>query len=196
VARAARPEGSPLRLFVAVDVPQAVKAELARAVEPFRRVVPGARWTSPEGWHVTLKFLGSTWPRLVEGVKEAVGGAAREAAPFPTSLTEVGAFPGPGRARVVWAGLADPEGRFASLARALDALLAPHVPPEKRPFTPHLTVARLNPPVDLRAVAPELLGLRVDSSAFTVERLVLYRSHLSPGGARYEPLHVVPLGSA
>lgn len=192
--RASRPEAAPLRLFVAVDVPEAVRRELAKAVAPFRDRVPGARWTRPEGWHVTLKFLGSTWPRLLEEVKEALGRAAAGAAPFETHLTEVGAFPGPARARVVWVGLADPEGRFGPVVRALDDLLAPHFPVEKRAFTPHLTLARVNPPVDLRSAAPELLGLRVDSEPFAVDRLVLYRSHLSPAGARYEPLHAVPLG--
>ncbi|HXF56525.1 MAG TPA: RNA 2',3'-cyclic phosphodiesterase [Actinomycetota bacterium] len=192
--RAARPEAAPLRLFVAVDVPEAVRRGLARTVEPFRGRVPGARWTRPEGWHVTLKFLGSTWPRLLEEVKEALRKAAGGAAPFETRLTEVGVFPGPGRARVIWAGLADSEGRFGPLVRALDELLAAHFRVEKRAFTPHLTLARVDPPVDLRAAAPELLGLRVDSEPFAVDRLVLYRSHLSPAGARYEPLHAVPLG--
>ena len=60
--RASRPEARPLRLFVAVDVPDAVKEGLAASVAPFRDRIPGARWTGFNGWHVTVKFLGSTWP--------------------------------------------------------------------------------------------------------------------------------------
>ena len=97
--RAARPEAKPLRLFVAVDVPETVKDLLAERVSPFMDRIPGARWTKPPGWHVTLKFLGSTWPRLVEEVKAAVGAVAGTAERFDSALTELGAFPSPRRAR-------------------------------------------------------------------------------------------------
>ena len=77
--RSAEPEARALRLFVAVNIPDDVKAGVAEAIEPFRDRIPGARWTRREGWHVTLKFLGATWPRMVEPVKEAVGTAAARA---------------------------------------------------------------------------------------------------------------------
>lgn len=191
--RASRPEARSLRLFVAVDVPDDVKAALAGAVAPFRDRIPGGRWTRSEGWHVTLKFLGSTWPRLVADVERAVRSAASASRAFQTSLTQVGVFPSPGRARVVWAGLADPEGRFAPIVQRLDGLLEEHFAPEKRAFTPHLTLARLNPPRSVREFAPDLVGTPLPSRPFAVDRLVLYRSHLSPQGARYEALVSEPL---
>jgi 2'-5' RNA ligase len=193
--RAARPEAKPLRLFVAVDVPDRVKSDLAAAVKPYRDRIPGARWTRSDGWHVTLKFLGTTWPRLLEEVQAAVGAASRGSDGFETRLTQLGVFPSPGRARVVWAGFEDPEGRFAALVKELDELLVEHFVPEKRAFTPHLTVARLNPPRNIREFAPELVGTTVVSEPFAVDRLVLYRSHLSPKGATYEPLLESPLRS-
>jgi 2'-5' RNA ligase len=192
--RAARPEAKPLRLFVAADVPDPVKDGLAHVVAPFRDRVPGARWTRAGGWHVTLKFLGTTWPRLVEEVREAVGSAAAGSEAFLTELTEIGVFPSVRRARVIWAGLADPEERFRGLVADLDERLADHFVPEKRSFTPHLTLARLTPPRDLGEFAAELPGMSVHSEPFPVDRLVLYRSHLSPKGATYEPLLAVPLG--
>ena len=85
--RAARPEAKPLRLFAAVDVPVDVKDGLLEALAPFRDRIPGARWTQPSGWHVTLKFLGSTWPRLVDVVEEAVASAAAEGEAFESALT-------------------------------------------------------------------------------------------------------------
>ena len=99
-------------------------------------------------------------------------------------------------ARVLWAGLDDPEGRFAVLAARLDQLLVDYYLDEQRPFTPHLTLARLVPPRNLREFAPELLGTLVDPEPFPVDRLVLFRSHLSPAGARYEPIFEAPLGGA
>ncbi|MFL5798521.1 MAG: RNA 2',3'-cyclic phosphodiesterase [Actinomycetota bacterium] len=190
--RAARPEARPLRLFVAVDMPDDIRNGLAGAVEPLRDDVPGARWTRPDAWHVTMKFLGGVYPRLRQRVEGAAAEAASAAEPFATRLTELGAFPSPRRARVLWAGLEDPDGRFAELARALDGLLQPEFAPEKRPFTPHLTLARFKE----QAPIPEgSLAVHVASEAFPVDRLVLYRSHLQRPAAWYEPLASFPLGT-
>jgi len=192
--RAARPEARPLRLFVAVDIPPDVQATLEESLVPFRDRIPGARWTRRSGWHVTLKFLGSTWPRLVEPVKAAGATAAGASVPFDTALTEIGAFPSARRARVLWAGLSDDDGRFAEIVKRLDDLLEEDFMPERRAYTPHLTVARLTPPRVLDEFAPELQGMAVASRAFPIEQLVLYQSHLSPKGATYEPLERWTLG--
>lgn len=192
--RSAMPEPKPLRLFIAVDLPEDVKAGLEGEVAPFRARVPAARWTRPSEWHMTLKFLGKTWPRLLDEVGEVMRKVATEAAAFRSALTEIGVFATPARTRVVWAGLADPDGRFGAIARRLDAMLEDYFVPEKRELTPHLTLARINPPRDIREFAPELLGLSVASREFPVDDLVLYQSHLSPKGARYEVLERFPLG--
>ena len=172
-----------------------MKRALAGAVAPFRDRIPGGRWTRSDGWHVTLKFLGTTWPRLVPTVEEAVVAAATRVASFGSALTEVGAFPSGRRARVLWAGLADSDGRFGELVKILDHLLAEYFVPERRAFTPHLTLARLTPPRDVDEVAPGLLGMPVASEAFPVDALTLYRSHLSAKGATYEALVRRPLST-
>jgi 2'-5' RNA ligase len=109
-------------------------------------------------------------------------------------VTELGAFPSARRARVLWAGLTDPEGRFAGLVTTLDDLLKEDFTPEKRAFTPHLTVARLQTPRALDEFVPEFAGLSVPSRTFDVGGLVLYQSHVSRQGATYEPLLEAPLG--
>ena len=194
--RTARPEAAPLRLFLSVEAPEEVLRDLDARVAPLRPLLPGARWTRPEGWHVTLKFLGATWPRLLDEVRAAAKAAARAAPPLESWLTEVGAFPSAGRARVLWVGLSDPDGRLTGLASDLDERLRPWFTPERRAFTAHLTLARLDPPRDVRVEAPDLLALRPDGRAFVIDRLVLYRSHLSPRGATYEALGEFPLGTA
>jgi 2'-5' RNA ligase len=194
--RAARPEAKPLRLFVAVDIPDAIKETVAGGVEPFRDRIPGARWTNRSGWHITLKFLGSTWPRLVETVEEAVRSTALATPVFDSALTAIGAFPSATRARVLWVGLEDDRDRFGPIVRSLHLLLEDHFVPEKRGYTPHLTLARLQPPRNLAEFAPELSGFPMASSRFPIDRLVLYRSHLSPAGARYEPLMTAPFEGA
>lgn len=188
--RASRPEARPLRLFIAVDVSEHVRAVVADAIEPWRERFPRGRWVPKHNWHVTMKFLGSTWPRLIDWVTQAVTGVARSAEPFESRLEGLGVFQSPRRARVLWGGLADPDGRFAALAAALDEALAKEFPPEKRPFTPHLTVARFDPPVELDP--GEAAG--ISSEAFPVDRLVLYRSHLQRPAPRYEPVAELPFG--
>jgi 2'-5' RNA ligase len=182
-------------LFVAVDMPPEVASALEQAVRPWRERLGTGRWVPRENWHVTLKFLGRTWPRLRPVVERVCRDVAGGTAPFGVGVAGLGIFPGPGRARVLWAGLGDPDGRLTELASRLDANLAQEFPPEKRAFTPHLTVARFNPPIPMREHAEELSATVIDAPEFVVDRLVLYRSHLSPRGARYEPLEEFPFVS-
>ncbi|HEY7756558.1 MAG TPA: RNA 2',3'-cyclic phosphodiesterase [Actinomycetota bacterium] len=189
--RASRPEARPLRLFVAAEVPEDVLDEVARASAPLRDRHPG-RWVPAANQHVTVKFLGSTWPRLLEPVLRAVGEVATAQTPFESRAAELGAFPSPRRARVLWAGLEDPDGRLAAIAAGLDAALAKDFPPERRAFTAHLTLARFDPPVDLE---DELPAPRIESRPFGVERLVVFRSHLRRPAPVYEAIGTFPLGS-
>jgi RNA 2',3'-cyclic 3'-phosphodiesterase len=191
--RAARPEAAPLRLFAAVDLPARVREEIEGTIAPWRERLPRGRWVRPENWHVTVKFLGRTYPRLVDWVTDAAREAAAAIRPFRAGVEGMGVFPGPGRARVVWVGLVDRDQSLPALARALDDRLADEFPPEKRGFTPHLTVARFNPPAPVREHVDELAATRFEVEPFRVGELVLYRSHLSPKGARYEPLERFPL---
>jgi len=181
--RASRPEAKPLRLFVAFEVPEAVRSDLARAVEPLRERFPKARWVPEPNQHVTVKFLGSTYPRLLEWVTWTVGEVAATNAPFETRVAGLGAFPNARRARVLWAGLDDAGSRSAAIAGALDEALAREFKVEKRAFTPHLTVARFDPPVGV-----DLEDVGFESEAFGVDRVVLFRSHLRRPAPVYEPV--------
>lgn len=193
--RAAREEAKPLRLFVAVDLPAGAKSAAVAAAESWReRVGPGVgRWVPPENWHVTVAFLGRVWPRLAGWVHERVAEAAARVRPFETALASLGAFPSVRGARVLWIGFDDREGGWARLAREVQEALAPEFRPEKRAFTPHLTLARFEPRVSLAEHA-ESLEERVEAPAFRVGSAVLYRSHLRRPHAVYEPLRSFPLG--
>ena len=188
--RASRPEARPLRLFVAVDVPQGVRSRLDAAIAPIRAGLRG-KWVPSQNWHVTMKFLGSTYPRLVDWVAETVAEVASANQPIHSSLTGLGAFPNERRARVLWAGLDDPGARLAAIAASLDDALSREFKVEKRAFTAHLTVARFDPPVRL---GDRLGAADVTSDPFPVDRLVLYRSHLQRPAPRYEPVGEFPLG--
>jgi 2'-5' RNA ligase len=181
-----------LRLFVALDVPLEHRLRVQKAVEPLRSQLPGARWTSVESQHVTLKFIGWAEADALAAMNEATRTVA---AGYPASemrLTGIGAFPSPTRVRVLWAGIDDPAGLGASLAEGLSAGMEPlGVEREERRFTPHLTLARLKSPRRIEKDALEVdLG---DLPPFPVSEVVLYRSHLSNKGARYEAIERCPL---
>jgi RNA 2',3'-cyclic 3'-phosphodiesterase len=188
--RAARPGAKPWRLFVAIEVPDAAKHVVSRATEELRTEFPKARWVPVENWHVTMKFLGATYPRLVAWARSRLAWVAEGSAPFETSVTGMGTFPSAARARVLWAGLDDASGRMARLAAVVDDALAKEFRPEARAFTAHLTVARSDPPMRLPAAVGDL---RVASDPFTVEELVLFRSHLRRPAPVYEPIERFPL---
>ncbi|MGH2723256.1 MAG: RNA 2',3'-cyclic phosphodiesterase [Actinomycetota bacterium] len=192
--RSRRPGAEALRLFVAVDLPPRAMEAVEEAIGPWRERFSTGRWVRPENRHVTMKFLGRTYPRLVAAVEEACRDAAKATSPITVGLTGMGVFPGPTRARVLWVGLDDPDRLLTALAENLQQRLPEEFPPEKRAFTAHLTVARFNPPVPAREHVEDLASTVPDAPPFTVDHLVLYRSHLSPKGVRYEPLQTFPFG--
>jgi 2'-5' RNA ligase len=190
--RAARPEAKPLRLFVAVEIPEIVKDAVEEVFAPWRDLFPKARWAPRENWHVTLKFLGRTWPRLADWVPNRVEAAVSDVEPFRTRATGVGSFPSPKSARVLWVGLDDGDGRMSGLAASIEGSVLDEFPAEKRAFHPHLTVARSDPPVKL---TPRFAETPLLTEEWEVDHVVLFRSHLRRPAPLYEPLARFPLGA-
>jgi 2'-5' RNA ligase len=183
--RASRPEAKPLRLFVALEIPDQAKDVVEAAFAPWRDVFPNARWVPRENMHVTLKFLGRTWPRLTDWVPEQIEDAVAELEPFGSRLLGAGSFPSAKRGRAIWAGFDDDEGRMRELAGAIDRALEDEFEPEKRPFHPHLTVARSDPPLKLPAT---YVSTPLESEPWLVDQVTLFRSHLQRPAPRYEPI--------
>ena len=189
--RTSRPEAKPLRLFVALEIPDHAKDVAEEAFALWREVFPKARWVPRENMHVTVKFLGRTWPRLVDWVPERIAEAATGFEPFETRLLGVGSFPSAKRGRAIWAGFEDDERRLTELAGAIDASLEDEFEPEKRPFHAHLTMARSDPPLKLPA---SYTSTELVSGSLTVDHVTLFQSHLGRPAPRYEPLERFPLG--
>ena len=197
----AGPPGYP-RLFVAVPIPEVVAARIGDLVAGVRdRLGPDGgrvRWVQMEGLHVTLRFLGPTAPEQVDPVGDAVTrSVAATAAPFQIRLGGAGAFPDAGRPRALWLGIRSGAEELAQLSSALTAeLAATGWALDERPFRPHLTIARTDG-VHAGAEAGRLLvatAAELDL-AFEANRVVLYRSHLGRGPARYEALRSATFGS-
>ena len=180
------------RLFVGVPLDDgfrhALEAHLAGGQG--LRTLPG-RAVPSRNWHLTLRFLGSTPPalaaRLVELLREADLGP-----PFPLELGGLGAFPRPKRASVLWIGVSLGGPELGLLARTVEAAAREAgFAPEQRPFAAHLTLSRLDPPRD---VTDAVTGIPAFGGRMTVGEVVLFRSHLGDGPARYEAVERFPLG--
>jgi 2'-5' RNA ligase len=183
-----------VRVFVAARIPEDRLAALHELVKPLRAKLTNARWMGPENQHLTLKFLGWAPSDRLEAITTTCSMVASGHRPARLSLTTMGAFPSKTRVRVLWIGLDDPNGLLAAVAADLDRAFEPlGFPAEGRAYTPHLTLARFKLPVPLRSGFPEIDTSGVDP--FEVTDIVLFRSHLSPKGARYEVLSAFPLGS-
>ncbi|MGV9254974.1 RNA 2',3'-cyclic phosphodiesterase [Streptomyces sp. NPDC003697] len=189
-----------MRLFAAVLPPQDVIEALAHEVAGLRRLPggEGLRWTGHPGWHFTLAFYGEVGEQVVPELAERLERAARRTEPFPLALRGGGQF---GRGRALWTG-AEGDLRVLRLLaeRAHTAGRKAGVPmEEQRRYKAHLTVARSRGGRDVRAHV-ELLDA-FGSRTWTVEEVVLVRSHLPTSGIRgaqprYERLARWPLGPA
>lgn len=177
------------RLFVALELPQAVVAALVAWRAPLLRSLPALRALAPEALHVTLCFIGWRPPDAIA----PIGAAVERCAPAcggVTALTLGEPLWLPrGRPRVLALGLEDGRGQLAALQAQVAAALAASgwYEPEARPYLPHVTVARVRrgETVSRRPALPPLPAM-----AFGGAAVVLYRSHLQQSGARYERLSV------
>lgn len=155
----------------------------------------GIRWVQLDGLHVTLRFLGPTAAGRVGEVAAALDRAAGGEAAFDVRLGGAGSFPSSDRPRALWLGIRDGADSLGRLAAAFEAALGAagwHL--DGRVFRPHLTIARTDGVRAGPAAAAALEHAAADLDVrFRADRVVLYRSHLGRGPARYEALHEVGL---
>lgn len=194
----------PLRLFIAVELPEGVRTALNEAVGAMRarlaRAHAGLRWAGPEGMHLTLKFLGNVATGTVPALEEALRAATRGMRPFSLTLQGTGAFPDEHAPRTLWAGLAGDLPGLHALREAIEtATAAIGYAREPRAFRPHVALARLPDHVGPRhqaAVMEALRALRVPvTPPLNVREVSLMQSTLLPTGAVYRRLAAVPLAS-
>ena len=187
------------RLFVAVPVPAEIGLAIGRLMDEVRAALGSdgrrIRWVQLEGLHMTLRFLGPTVIGQVPEVEAALDRAAGGQPAFEVRLAGAGAFPTADRPRALWLGIASGADALGRIASALEVeLAAAGWDVEARPYRPHLTIARTDG-VRAAAAAAVALGRAAANldAAFRADEVVLYRSHLGSGPARYERLHEVRL---
>ncbi len=185
-----------MRIFVALDIDDAIRARLLQFLDGVRGFVPEARWVRPESMHITLKFIGEKPSEAVDEIRQAL--SALRSGAIEISFRGYGFFPTPKAARVFWIGIAAGP-QLASLAKSVDeSTAALGVPKEEHEFSPHLTLARrgssaaphqrksdgFNP--GFQRLQEKLAAMTaLDFGTMTAREFCLYQSQLLRGGARY-----------
>ena len=181
-----------MRAFIAIELPETLREALALEQARFRAVCPDARWTRPEGIHLTLKFLGEISGEQEAQVKKSLGQMERFEK-FTVRARGFGFFPDARRPRVFWAGLEAPAELARLAAKVESAMAALGFPAENRAFSPHLTLARFKVPRPQPRLQ-ELLAAQGDPllGTFEASEFFLWESRLSPGGAEYRKVARFP----
>jgi 2'-5' RNA ligase len=129
-----------MRLFVAIDIDEAIRQRIMRFMEGVQEFVPDARWMWSESLHVTLKFIGERKDESIEEIKQSLAGIKSKS--FAMNFRNYGFFPTAESARVFWIGI-ESAPQLAALAKTIDeSLVLMGVPKETHAYSPHLTLAR------------------------------------------------------
>jgi len=187
-----------VRCFIAVELPNDLRRELGRLQKRLKVDEPRVKWVSPEGIHLTLKFLGDVDTTMIEPITQAMTQAAQGTLPFSLNIQQLGAFPSLQRVQVVWVGLGGDVDKLQQLCQLLEAnLTSLGFAAEQRPFTPHLTLARLGneaSPNERQRFGELIASTRSELSySIKVDALSLIRSQLTSTGAIYSRISLAEL---
>jgi 2'-5' RNA ligase len=187
-----------MRIFVGLDIDNAIRSRIATFMDGFREFAPEVRWVRVESLHVTFKFIGEQPADKVDEIKTEL--STLKCPPFAVRFSGYGFFPTPKAARVFWIGIQSDPG-LTQLAASVDgATAAIGIPKEDHPFSPHLTLARggSGAPRKEKGDAPNRRFGRLQEKLSRVSQpefgtmaareFFLFESHLGPGGSRYSKL--------
>lgn len=188
-----------IRAFIAIDIPAAIQQKLNEITTRLQSLdqTKAVRWVAARNIHLTLKFLGEVSQTNLELLTKIIQVEAVKHRPFELEVGELGAFPSIRRPRVIWIGITAPSD-LLTLQHGVEAeTIRLGYAAEERPFSPHLTLARIShnaSPDDVRRIGEILSTQKVGSlGRVSVTRVMLFRSDLQPGGAIYTPLFNAPL---
>jgi 2'-5' RNA ligase len=191
------------RTFVAVEMNNALQSHLAGIIRQVAQALPGIRWVDASSIHLTLAFLGElTDEQVAEAIQETEM-AAQQARPFSYRLSHLGTFGSPRNPRVIWMGIEEASGSLAAIHRILNQqLLKRGFEVETRPFSPHLTLARLKSPLSsqelqtLQALLADKPHSLASTESYTARHLDVMKSELQRTGACYTCLRSCPIGKS
>jgi 2'-5' RNA ligase len=184
---------SNLRTFIAIEIPDAIQTKIAQLQEELKPARESISWTKAHKIHLTLKFLGEVEETLLPDIIKEVTSVCTTQTPFDFEIKNMGCFPNPRRARVVWVGTDNPGQQLSTLAKNIeDCLIQFGFSKENRKFNPHLTIGRVKSPLGESFIetikAKSFYGGRI-----TAAEIAVIKSDLKPTGAVYTPLAILKL---
>ncbi len=189
-----------IRSFVAIELSDQLRAKLSMIQEFLKEkgAADRVRWVKPEGIHLTLQFLGDVPADRVKEISLAMTDGSRDVAPFNLGFAGLGCFPSASRPSVLWVGVEGDTSALAELQASIQARLSRlGYPPEKRKYTPHLTLGRVARHIgdgDRRRLGTLVSTCSIEPlGGMEVRQVSLIKSELSPAGARYSRLAVAHL---
>jgi 2'-5' RNA ligase len=191
-----------IRSFVAIELPDRLKLELGQLEAQLKSSQqPWVKWVDPDSIHLTLKFLGNIATDRTGEITGAIEEATRTVSPFHLEVKGLGVFPNLKRAQVAWAGISGDVDKLGQLQQGIESNLARlGFAPESRPFSSHLTLARLRnqaSPDERQKFGQLIAGTRFEAdTAIKVAAISLMRSQLTRAGAIYHRISSVPLKEA
>jgi 2'-5' RNA ligase len=188
-----------VRCFIAIELPEEIKAGLFQLQAQLKSGnQPWVKWVDPYSTHLTLKFLGSVAVDRIGEITGAIEGAVQGASPFPLEVKGLGVFPNLRRVQVAWVGISGEADKLVQLQQRIESNLARlGFAPELRPFTPHLTLARLRDrasPDERQRFGQLIADTKFEAAySFQVDAISLMRSQLTREGAIYSQISSVEL---
>jgi len=183
-----------IRSFIAIELPDEIRSALAELQTGLQKEKqPAVKWVDPYGIHLTLKFLGSIAVSQINDVTSAIEQAARGFTPLALEVKDLGVFPNFKRVRVVWVSMGGDISRLKQLQQRLESSLIPlGFARESRPFTPHLTLARVREkasPTEQQRFGQLIASAKFETAHhFTADSISLMQSQLTTGGAIYRQI--------
>ncbi len=188
------------RTFIALGLDEVLQRHLGEVIHRVAPALPNFKWVDPAGIHLTLAFLGELSDEQLAGAIQAAEIAASDVPPFRYRLSHPGIFGSPRQPRVLWIGINEPSGRLLRLHRILNRELEQRgFEIDARPFSPHLTLARIKAPLQpieqlaLQRFLADKQGMLPSPHSYA-NHLSVMKSELSRAGAKYTSLCDLPLG--
>jgi RNA 2',3'-cyclic 3'-phosphodiesterase len=180
-----------MRLFIALPLPREIEEELGRIIFILKQKGGGGRikWVAPKNIHLTVRFLGDTDEDKLPAIREAIQRIASKYPVVECAVDSLGAFPDLKRPRVFWTGLSGGIEFLNSIAADMEEEMRRlGFPPEDKKFKPHLTLGRVKESYGLDDLAAYIRNYRVAALPFRLDKLVLFKSVLTPQGPIYSRL--------
>lgn len=187
-----------IRSFIAIELPDELRLKLGQLEAQLKSSQqPWVKWVNPDSIHLTLKFLGNIASDRTGEITKAMEEAAQGIPPFHLEVKDLGVFPNLKRVQVAWVGISGEVDKLGEFQQRLESNLAClGFAPESRPFTPHLTLARLRNQASLderQGFGQLIAGSRFEAGAIEVDAINLMRSQLTREGAIYSRISSVRL---